>query len=274
MMTVSDTLRAPPGEICRCYEVSAEVRDVWCEEYWSARRAEKWFEISAWVPEPVAWMARGLYGDEAEWGTDTELQMIQRLATDKQMKVVWRELLKKKRDQNSITYLHPGHPSSKFLRWIGSGEGVDARQAAAMAELFRSVALYAIEDLPALMSEPKPHEDGKIGLRLADQLRTFTARLNGRRTSSLARRILDGATACEELASQPWPCPKCGTEHPLWEDEPDTRHMREMTRSVASACKKLFGSEMYNTTATIVTVIMGRTITTPSVREWLPKPVR
>jgi ribosomal protein L37AE/L43A len=111
-------------------------------------------------------------------------------------------------------------------------------------------------------------------MKLAGELRTRAVALTGRRASSNKKRILDGAAACEELVSKPYRCPKCGMEHPVWDDEPDTRHAREVTIWAAAECRRLFGSTMYNTVASIVSAILGRTIKRASVREWVPQTVR
>jgi hypothetical protein len=218
-------------------------------------------------------MARALYADLAEWGSDDDLELVKRLATDEHLKFVWHELKKKTRTPDH-TYLHPGNPSAHALNWIGRPPTASSRQAAAMAELFRAMVLYAMEDLPRVMKEPQPHQDAKTWIKLAGQLRARAATLTGRRASSNKKRILDGAAACEELASKPCRCPKCGMEHPVWDDEPDTRHAREVTIWAASECRELFGITGYNTVASIVSVILGRKMKKSSVREWLPQTVR
>jgi hypothetical protein len=252
----------------------AEYDEDWRPTYWPIRRpSELRFEVPDWVPAPVSRMALALYGDLAEWAED-DLELVKRLATDERLKFVWHELKRKTRSQHDPTYLHPGNPSAQALNWIGRPSGANTRQAAAMAELFRAMVLYAMEDLPALMRQPQPHQDAKTGMKLAGQLRTFAARLSGRRASSNKKRILDAAAACEELASKPCRCPKCGMKHPVWDDEPDTRHAREVTIWAASECRELFGTTGYNTVASIVSVILGRKMKKSSVREWLPQTVR
>ncbi len=52
-------------------------------------------------------MARALYADLAEWGSDDDLELVKRLATDEHLKFVWHELKKKTRTPDH-TYLHPG----------------------------------------------------------------------------------------------------------------------------------------------------------------------
>jgi hypothetical protein len=236
---------------------------------WPARPSERWFDLPHWVPRPVSHIARALYEELAELGADDDLELVRRLATDERLKFVWRELEKPNRSQGNSTYLHPGNPSAQALNWIGRPLGRNTHQAAAMAELFREMVLYAMYDLPALMRKPLPHRKYPTWTARARELRAWAADLNGPRMSSHREGFLEAASACDELAREPPRCPKCGAQPPSWDDEADRRRTREVVEWVGSTCRRLFGSTMYNTVAAIVSAIIDREITRASIREWL-----
>jgi hypothetical protein len=241
---------------------------------WQIRGNEKiWFPIPDWVPKSVAEMACDIYLDELEMSSPVaDLELIQRLATDPAMSAVWNELGKKKRTKHKSTtiYHHSANASGRSLIRIGNTSSPGSRQAAAMARLFRKVVSFALDDLPAFLKEPQRHPRWKTWTKRAKELRRDTDKLrDSRGVASQIRRILDAALAYEELTSNSYECPACKHAIRFSDGNSATDEAERLSRLVASECRKLFGTAMYRTVTTIVSVALNRNVTPASVRLWV-----
>ena len=105
----------------------------------------KRLDVPDWVPPSVASTARDLYEQADKVGSSYQLALIQRLTHDPRMKIVWKELTKKKRTkkESSVQFFYPAEPEEpEPLPYFPKGftDRASWLQGVALADLFRRAA--------------------------------------------------------------------------------------------------------------------------------------
>jgi hypothetical protein len=174
------------------------------------------------------------------------------------MKVVWKELLRRRRTGDKITtYLNStiDHQSPREMR------DETPLQHASLVALFARL-LHRGVDLGEMhvSSNPKWPEWEAA----AAKLRKDAVELRGQGKGAIADRLLEAALAYDDLVGNPTPFERMG----------NNAEARTWTLSVAVDMIELFGSPLYRTTATIVSVVLDQEVTIDSAREWIKNPIR
>jgi hypothetical protein len=128
----------------------------------SRRRAnaERAPVLPAWLPPPVATSARIVIAKAHEDKASDQIEQVQRLASDRRMKNVWKELVKRKRLKYESTeaFVHPATSSknwspeararrrrSQWLRDRGHASEANKLEAWARLSEFTNVSMYLSE---------------------------------------------------------------------------------------------------------------------------------
>jgi hypothetical protein len=192
-------------------------------------------EFSSKFPPSLRRMASLLHTKADYSGKFEKASLIARLTA--RMDPVWDELTKHKRSSHKQTpnYLHPASPPRE-----ASAMSPKDAQTKALEELFYTV--VSMVECQQLLSPP-----ACVG---ADALLEKANRLRGnsRRSKSIGSLLSKAATA---IASLP---------------QPD--RTRDVAIGLATYLKERFGKPMYETTATIASVALGKSVTKAMVRNW------
>ncbi len=200
------------------------------------------FPIPGWVPEYIARKAREL--NKKHRKSPIAVAVIERLTTDPKMKRVWNELAKQSRSPE------PPHRSTGSLYKVAKRfEGID--QQAAITDLFeQAVRLgWLTLSLPQADDPARPFKElGKKLRAQADLLRNKCPFGIG---DKLADHVLIAAVGCEDISVA-----ACNPDE-------------NIAREIAAYLESVFGKPMFNTTATIASVITKKTVTPRKVRTWV-----
>jgi hypothetical protein len=199
--------------------------------------------IPPWVPDAVSNAARALCADAVKRGDVESLEVLKRLVTDRQMRRVWKELIKQTKELTT-TFLHTAKPTWDF------DNGVD-RQATAMASLLY-LAVNLVMDDPTVMTRRQ-------------------VEIQRRRVLDEAARALaqgDSAAARDHEAKAVRWAAAAETRLVVERDTGDAQ-ARCFAIVFADQCRQLFGSPLYWVTATVGSVSLGRKLTTRRVRGWV-----
>jgi hypothetical protein len=145
-----------------------------------------------------------------------------------------------------------------------------------MAYLLYSVMFFVHDLVPAKLSRPKPHPKRREWAKMAKTLRehateirrieeTAKIREPGRVHQEYSDRLFDAALVYGLLADNPI---TIFGKYLFTEQNRGDAEARALATLTADACRKLFGTAMYTTVATITGVALGRQITWRMVREW------
>jgi hypothetical protein len=192
-------------------------------------------KIPDWVPDHIAAKARDLHQAHADSAIAVDL--IERLTTDTRMQRVWAELAKRNRKTKGLRY----NVAARF-----ASHGIDERSAAAglLEFAFNHGRLTLM--LPSADNPARPYNARAQKYRdEAEQLAHDPGGQGIRQLLLLLARYCDSITYSAHDPSE------------------------AIAREIASWLETVFGSPMYNTTATITSVITGQAITERKVRTWL-----
>jgi hypothetical protein len=214
-----------------------------------------------WFPEPLIDTARQVLAAVVESATEHDVALLARLIADNRMKTVWRELLRRRRTHQTIT--------TYVNSWINHqvpGDMIDETrlQHASLEVLFVNIVchLYDVLRHTEMAQIPPSHPKWRKWEESAAKLREEAAEVRGLGKDAIADRLLDAAMAYDDLVGIPTP----------FERMCNNAEARTLTLLVAADMIKLFGSPLYRTTATIVSVALELDITVDSVREWIKHP--
>jgi hypothetical protein len=220
--------------------------------------AEPKLRIPAWVPSPVAHVAR-------QKASEDVAQFLTPLVQDQRMRRVWRELSKRRRRDGK--FLHPA------AAWWIDETNAEERQGAAMAKLLTAALQYAARPR-ATSTRRKAERMRNHNLEMARQLRADADALGVDKSDERCRRLIAAANTYEEIAKNvewhlrsqgqgyyyPWPMV-------LDRDRGDPAD-RWLACAISYTCRSLFCSPLYGITAIVMTVILDREITPGAVRQW------
>jgi hypothetical protein len=214
--------------------------------------AEPKLRIPAWVPRPVAHVAR-------EKASEDVTQFLAPLVQDQRMRRVWHELSRRRRDGRFM------HPAAAW--WIDE-VNAEERQGVAMAKLLTAALQYAARP-GATSTRRKAERMHNHNFEMARQLRVDADALSVDKSDEGWCRLIAAAETYEELAKNVkgqirgyyWPWPMI-----LDRDRGDPAD-RWLACAISYTCRALFCSPMYGVTAIIMSVILGREITPRAVRQ-------
>jgi hypothetical protein len=170
--------------------------------------------------------------------------LIERLASDPRMDTVWTELNKRVRlnYQPTAKYFYPAHPPEHAAASLAMDP-----QPTAIEDLFCCI-VSTVEYACLFSPQPDVYVPNRL-LEEADRLATNnTVRSKGKaRTLSKAARV-----------------------YRLEQNEPDPA--RVVALEISEFLKERFGNPMYGTTATIVSVALGKKVTPATVRQYCLHP--
>jgi hypothetical protein len=226
--------------------------------------AEPKLRIPAWVPSPVAHVAR-------QKASEDVAQFLTPLVQDQRMRRVWRELSKRRRRDG--TFMHPA--AAWWIDATNAEEWIDAtnaeeRQGVAMAKLLTAALQFAARP-GATSTRRKAEQRHSHYLEMAKQLRADADALRvDTFDKSVWSQLIAAAETYEECAKNVkgnirgyyWPWPVI-----LERDRRDPAD-RWLACAISYTCRSLFCSPLYGITAIVMTVILGREITRGAVRQW------
>jgi len=237
--------------------------------------------IPSWVPAPVARSIRTKYAEYvhelaglARYALPDEgrdflvyvMELLLPVVCDPRMRSIWRELYRPRRNG---TFLHPARDAwwerrMLFLQPAGGPSAADARdrQDEAAIELFDAAALACQQLLGATTTRREAEQQRDRYLAKARELErdalTMVANPEWRRLWEAAKTYRDYAReTCEPAIRM-----AAGRNH-------DGR-ARWVALTIANKFHELFRSPMYRLTATITSVVLGRTVTSSRIRQWHP----
>jgi hypothetical protein len=224
--------------------------------------------IPAWVPKPVAHIARQKarvrnHRRNRTVGEDVT-QFLTPLVQDQRMRRVWHELLRRRRDG---TFMHPA------AAWWIDATNAEERQGVAMAKLLTAALQFAARP-GATSTRRKAERMRNHNLEMARHLRADADALRVDKSDERWYRLIAVAETYEGIAKNvewhlrsqgqgyyyPWPMV-------LDRDRRDPAD-RWLACAISYTCRSLFCSPLYGITAIIMTVILGREIARGTVRQW------
>jgi hypothetical protein len=228
------------------------------------------FTHPPWVPTPVAQAALVLRADHLKHHVKCDsceyILVLESLLTNWRMKVVWKELSKRRRENYRST---KAFKYQSQLSWIGPDDA-DSSQNNAMRSLLYFVLNHAVNGARVMTRAEVLMLHSRL-LNEAETLRTAATLIRRRNPNQAAAAQVndDTARACEADAA-------------LLAADESNRLVVERRRGdgqarcfailLAGRFRQLFGSPMYGLTATVVSVALRRQITNRAVREWCSTP--
>ena len=229
--------------------------------------------IPLWVPTAVARSIRTKYAKDlhelsdlardalADEGRDYLVYVMELLlpvVCDPRMRGVWQELYRQHRNG---TFLHPARDAWWERRMLFLQPAGD-RQDEAAVELFDTAAL-ACQQLHGATTTPREAEQQRDRyLAKAHELEhdalTMVANPEWRRLWEAAKTYRDYARETYKTAIR------------MAADRNQDGRTRWVALTMANKFHELFGSPMYRLTATITSVVLGRTVTRRRIRQWHP----
>jgi hypothetical protein len=190
-----------------------------------------------WLPDYIAEKARELR--EKHSGNQIALDVIDRLVTHPKMQTVWKEFNKRSRENHQRT----GRPLHELTERFAA----TADRNAALADFLE----FACNLGRRTLELPLPN---RTEATMAKALRADAERLE-RAGRKGARRLRRAAEVYERLQYKPGD------------------RAKHIARGLALWLAAVFGSPMYQTTATVTSIITGREIDKREVRTWFQDPL-
>jgi hypothetical protein len=219
-------------------------------------------QIPAWVPKPVARVAREIYATPqiaykasrepiGELTVDEIIDVRKSLISlvgDQRMRGVWHELSRRRRG----TFLHPA------VRWINAASA-EERQGTAMAHLFDRAVQCTTMPAGVVWTRSQVEQTRSHNLAMARQLRIDASTTRSRKSDELTA----AAEAYEQFARYN----DAAMEQALDRDRGNLGD-RACALAIAGRCRYLFYRPMYGISAIISSVALGHEIKPRSVRQW------
>jgi hypothetical protein len=222
--------------------------------------------IPDWLPRCLEDTVSDLYAkfSNFDWSDDHHLmdrtlEALVNVVTDKRMNKVWRELSRSRRNERVSL------PKASN-NWSSERQRKDFEMQQFLEEIVYLTAT-TFENLPAIKryspSQSKLGEWKKTAVALrqeAAEIRTA----GGNRKSFLAGQLLAAAEAYDELS---------GDTKPSRRGKKPDAVARDLAIEFSRITKTRFGSPLFSTLATTISVVLRRRVTARSVRDWLGETV-
>jgi hypothetical protein len=195
------------------------------------------------------------------------------LACDPRMRGVWQELRRRRADGKN--FLYPARDAwwerRRFFALPVGGAPRDAseRQGEALLELFDTMLACRLLPLATTTRREAEQQKGRY-LTMAHELKQLAAITKRENTNYSAdqchecwRRLQEAAGICTDYAHETY-----ATAARTALDHKHDGRLRWVALSIANKLHELFGSPMYSLTATITSVVLGRTVAPRRVRQW------
>ena len=248
--------------------------------------------IPSWVPEMVAYFARGVAQRNPP---AVHPELLRAVITDERMRWVWRELGKRHRDGNG--YLHPVRaPKGREQdpNWQGAGmvmlfsavigicseqafglRGVTTRKKAeADRDMYRQKAaeLRALaESINSGLTDASSHPHYILAGLSPNSYRKYLAGplhiAHRRRATTAARRLEDAAKVYDDLAQ----AEDKAIPAQMHRDRGNAAK-RTVALRLVTVCREGFGASLFGVVANILSVLFGSEIAVSTVRHWCSHP--
>jgi hypothetical protein len=201
-------------------------------------------QIPGWFPPCLVSKAKELYARELNLGREVDAALIERLVADPRMERVWQELSKRIRVEHKATNepVHPVTPPDGFV----SNPDTELRQRAFL-ELF--VGTFVVVRHPNLPRARIPYSTRAE--RLRRDARTLVAERPQKEGAKAVKKLIAAAEEYERLAR---------TSRPR-------DQILSITKDVVMLMKERFGSHLYRTAATLISVAVDQKVNVDFVRE-------
>jgi hypothetical protein len=223
--------------------------------------------IPSWVPMAVAAVAPAMM----ETAEPNHRPRVMRLATDPRMRRVWSHLTNRHDGQ----FVQPAKISADLATAISDLVPATAStQHSALIFLFMIASIHAQSPTKDVLLRREVDEIRRERQELAGKLREegelqhFNEKVLDDRSSRRAEMLDAAADVLDELAA------KTGSGDIVVKRDRRTGEARALEVKIAKTCSYVFGSPLYNITATMTAVVLNCEVPKERVRGWLRKTTR
>jgi hypothetical protein len=224
--------------------------------------------IPNWVPMAVAAVVPAMM----ETAEPNHRPRVMRLATDPRMRRVWSHLTNRHDGQ----FVQPAKISADLVTAISSLVPAAASnpQHSALIFLFMMTSINAQSPTSDVLPQREVDEIRREGQELAGKLREeaelqyFNEKVLGDRSSRRAEKLDAAADVLDELAA------KTGTGDIVVKRDRRNGEAHALAVKIAETCSYVFGSPLYNITATMTSVALNCEIPKERARGWLKSGTR